>query len=172
MKRLSSTYLILILAAAAFVVAAALPTFLYMRIHSAQAYVAQVQTDIFREGLKEKQTRLLKQQALATVEQRASLAELRVAKDDAAGFITKVEGQARAAKVQLNIGAVALSDEATGGLKTLSIQMSAEGSRSGVMKFLQLIETMPQATNILSASLEQREKTWVVGARLTVPIQI
>lgn len=171
MKQFVTTYGLLALSFFVFLACVAVPVSLYMRTHTALSYVARVHGDISSEGDQEKKSRTAKQQAERTTQDRALLQSLSVEKDDAATFISSIEAKARSAGVTLEIGSVTIDSANEQSLRALLVQTKAEGSQTSVMKFLQLIETLPEAGFVRSVSFEKREKTWVLVATLVVPIK-
>lgn len=171
MKQLITTYGLLALSLFVFLASVVVPVSLYVRTHTALSYVSRVQGDIFAEGDKEKKSRSAKQQAERTTQDRALLQSLSVEKDNVAVFISSIEAKARSAKVSLEIGSVTIDSANAEVLRALLVQTKAEGSLVSVMKFLQLIETLPEAAYVRSVSFEKWEKTWVATATLVVPIK-
>lgn len=171
MLKFPKQYMIVGLAGLCFAASLAVPFLVYTRIHRALSYVSQVKGDLLQEGTKETKERLAHQLTIQTAQQRAQLSSMSVGKNDAAGFIGKVESSARAAGVALDIGQVTLGTP-SGGLQILSMQVAAEGTETATTRFLQLLETLPQAATVPAASLENRGKMWMLRVDLQTPIQI
>ena len=171
MKQFITSYALLAFSFLVFLASVAVPVFIYVRTHTALSYVARVHGDISAEGDQERKSRSAKQQTERTTEERALLQSLSVEKDDVATFISSIEAKARSANVTLEIGSVTIDSASAESLRALLVQTKTEGSQGAVMKFLQLIETLPEASYVRSVSFEKREKTWVATATLVVPIK-
>lgn len=171
MKEFATTYALLALSLLVFLASVAVPVLLYMRTHTALSYVARVHGAISTEGDQERKSRTAKQQAERTAGDRALLQSLSVEKDNAATFISSIEAKAKSANVTLEIGSVTIDSANAKSLQSLLVQTKAEGSQTAVIKFLRLIETLPEASYVRSVSFEKRENSWVATATLVVPIK-
>lgn len=169
MKQFIATYGLLALSLIVFCASATVPIFLYMSTHTALSYVAEVHGKLSAEGDQEKNSRSMKQQVERTTQERTLLATLSIEKDTVATFIDSIEEKAKSINVALEIGSVTIDTASAGSLRALQMQIRAEGAQSAVLKFLQVIETLPQASYIRSVSLERGEKTWTAVLTLVIP---
>lgn len=155
--KLSQEYFILALSICIFVVAAAVPTYVYLTTARAKAYVAEVENRLGDARSREATARTTRQILADTAHEREVLEEASVASDGAALLINTLERDAKAAGISFEIGGVSV-EPSDGALDMLKVSMRAEGTFATVLRALSLVETIPYVATINTIALERNDK--------------
>lgn len=116
-----------------------------------------------------------------TAEARETLDEFFVQPNEAARFITTIEGLAKETGVQLEIGNVSIQSSQSGGateddtsgdatektdnmFENLELTLQANGSWQQTIHFVRMLELLPKQTKINSVSIEQSRETTDQGS--------
>lgn len=172
MRKVSAQMIVSIFIGGLFTLSLAVPAYIYLQIHKAEAYVDQVQGALSDETRQERIDALTKQALLNTKEERAQLDELALHGDDVAGFIGSIEKEGRIAGVKFEIGNVTVTPK-NDLFDTLTLSLQSAGTFSDVTLFLNLVETLPFASSVESVVIEkgsEKNALWTLNLTLSAPI--
>ena len=151
MNSLSSTRIAALFSGLFLAAALALLMFMLIVLSRADSFSAEAQEKIISAERRFAQARSFVRIHTETARARQQARTLSVSEEDIARVLTELEALARTAGVSLTVGGVDF-DPKPGGALSLSLRFA--GTFSHVYQFLALVETVPYAASIESASLQ------------------
>lgn len=168
----STTHLFFFLAIAALVLIT-LYVMLFIMLRSKNHIVSDLTNDIEYEQSRESRVASLRSLVQDISNEGQIVSTRLIAPGERVSFISKVESLGRISGAAVAIRSV-VSEEAKIGnteLTNLKFNVLAEGSRSAVSRYIELIETMPYHVTIQSASLQSSDTAWSANINFTVAMQ-